>query len=219
MMPAMKSVLPMLLTVLASIALADVPRKPPITQYSGLWNNSPFTTKPIVENGPPEDDVFEDYTLAGVSPVKGGYRVTLMKRNDPSDRTFVYSNDPQPTHSFKILSVERDSDKARSTVVHMMSGSRRGTVTYDEKLLTIAAPKPPQQNPNSKAPQMRGRPVTPVNIKSGAAAVGQAAPGQAGQATQASPRAPRPRVIGPPPAPQSAPQSDNQRPDLRNIQR
>lgn len=211
----MKRIQRTLLSLLAVTvcADADVPRKALLSKYRGLWDNSPFTTKPIVDNGPAQDDAFEDYTLAGVSPVQGGYRVTLMKRNDPSDRTFVYPNDPQAKHGFRILSVERDPNTPRSTVVRMKSGSRIGTVTYDEKLLTIAAPKPQQGKIQNRPVQQGGRNI-PVNNQAGSNVQTGTTP--ANPTTQGAPRAPRPRVIGPPPTPNNTSNS-NDRAQRRNI--
>lgn len=191
------------LLISAGWAAADLPRKAPLTKYQGLWTNSPFTTKPPPdEGGPPPPNPLEDYALAGVSPIQGGYRVTIINKKKPDERKYVYSDQANASHGFKILSVERDPANVRGTVVHMMSGSTKGTVTYDEKLLTISTPAP-QQPPN---PGAQGKPA----VHGGAAQV----PNQPGVQPGANPqnpqnnqsggvRAPRPRVIGPPPVPQA----------------
>ena len=173
------------------LASADLPKKAPITKYSNLWTNSPFTSKPPPPAPPDEAPAFEDYALTGVSPIQGGYRVTLMDKKQPDQRIFVYSDDPNPKHGFKILGVTRDPDKPRGTVVRLSSGTQTGTVTYDDKLMTLAAPK--VQNPPQAQPQIPGQPMPQPALQ----------PGQMPQ------RQPRPRVV-PPPVPVQAGQAQPQ---------
>lgn len=185
------------LFVLTGWVSAELPRKAPLTKYRNLWQNSPFTTKPVDIGGPPPPSVLDDYALAGVSPIKGGYRVTIINKKNPDERVYVYSDQPEASHGFKIESVERKAGDMRGTVVHMMSGTQKGTVSYDEKFLTIAAPAPAQQ----AADRSKGRDGV---VRPGGGNAVPTMPAQAGAANpQASPRAPRPRVIGPPPAPQA----------------
>jgi hypothetical protein len=159
------------------LACADVPKKVPITNYSNLWTNSPFTSKPPPPPPPDEAPVFEEYALSGVSPIEGGYRVTLIEKKQPDKRIFIYSDDPNPPKGFKILGVTRKADDPRGTVVRMSSGSQTGTITYDDKLMALAAPKPQAV----QQPQIPGQPPQPVL--------------QPGQMPQ---RQPRPRVVPPP---------------------
>ena len=56
-----------LLLFLASLASAALPKKAPITKYSGLWTNSPFTAKPPPPEAGPENNPLDDYALIGVS--------------------------------------------------------------------------------------------------------------------------------------------------------
>ena len=210
------------LALLTGWAFGEVPRKAPLTKYQGLWTNSPFTTKPpIGDGGPPPPNPLDDYALAGVSPVKGGYRVTIINKKKPEERKYVYSDQEQSSHGFKILSVERDAKNVRGTVVHMMSGSQKGTVSYDDKLLTISTPAPAQQPPQAKG---QGNPQHPT--AHGAAQVPHqpGAPAANPQGQPAQPggvRAPRPRVIGPPPMPQTpaTPQNNPSTPAERPLRR
>lgn len=176
----MKSAFRMLLLVLATAgwAAADLPKKTPKTKYRGLWENSPFTSKPPPPEEGPVVNPLEDYALAGVSPITGGYRVTLLNKKKPEERIFVFSDDVNPKHGFKILGVERKSGDPLGTVVRLSSGPVTGSVSYDDKLLTItqAAPKPPQAQPGH--PAIPGQPML-----------------QPGQMPQ---RQPRPRVVPPP---------------------
>ncbi len=172
---------------LAGWAAADLPRKVPKSKYSGLWTNSPFTTKPVVEGGPPPPNPLDDYALAGVSPISGGYRVTVLNKKKPEERIFIYSDDPNPKHGFKILAVTRKDGDPLGTVVRLSSGSQTGTVSYDDKLLTLAQAPAPKPNQPGQPQAQPGQPQ-PAQLQ----------PGQM--------RQPRPRVVPPPVPGQTTPQ-------------
>lgn len=187
------------LLALTGLAEAALPKKAPISRYTSLWTNSPFTSKPPPPEAGPENNPLDDYALIGVSPITGNdrYRVTLINKKKPDERITVDSD--ETVSGFKILGVTRKSGNPLGTVVRMSSGTTTGTVAFDEKLLTVVAAKPPAQ---VAPPQVPGQPPQP------------APPGQAQPARQ-----PRPRVV-PPPAPQAgapaqpAPQP-SQRPSRR----
>jgi hypothetical protein len=173
----------LLLLALAGLAAADLPKKAPISRYTSLWTNSPFTSKPPPPGPGEVADPLGDYALIGVSPITGndGYRVTLINKKKPDERITVDSN--KTVGGFKILGVTRKPGDPLGTVVRMSSGTTTGTVAFDEKLLTVVAAKaPPAQ---VAPPQVPGQPAQPVP------------PGQAQPIRQ-----PRPRVV-PPPAPQA----------------
>jgi hypothetical protein len=164
-------------------AMADLPRKAPIGKYTGLWTNSPFTSKPPPPEQGPVVNPLEDYALAGVSPIGGGYRVTMLNRKNPTERIVVDSD--KPSGGFKILAVNRKAGDPLGTVVSMTSGSIKGTVAFDESMLTLTPPPaavPKLQLPPGVQPQ----------------------PGQPPQPGQAPARQPRPRVVPPPTVPNPA---------------
>ena len=190
----------LLLLALTGVAAADLPKKAPLSRYTSLWTNSPFTSKPPPPEAGPENNPLDDYALIGVSPINdnNGYRVTLINKKKPDERITVDSD--ETVSGFKILGVTRKPGDPLGTVVRMSSGSMTGTVSFEENLLTVAAAKAP---PQAAPPQVPGQPPQPVP------------PGQAQPLRQ-----PRPRVV-PPPAPQAgaaaqptAPQS-SQRPFRR----
>jgi hypothetical protein len=171
-------------TLLISLGLigwvaADLPRKAPLTKYSRLWSDSPFTSKPPPP--PPGEEVnpLEDYALCGVSPIPSGYRVTLLNKKNPEERIVVDSD--RPKEGFSILSVSRKAGDPLGTVVRMSSGSVTGTVAFDEAHLAPVAPAapaaPPKGPPGLQLPGQPGQPLQP------------------GQIPQ---RQPRPRVVPPP---------------------
>ena len=170
----------LLLLAFSGLAAADLPNKAPISRYTSLWTNSPFTSKPPPPEAGPLNNPLDDYALIGVSPISGNdsYRVTLINKKKPDERITVESN--KTATGFKILGVTRKPGNPLGTVVRMSSGSMTGTVGFDEKLLIIPAAKPPQIAP----------PLVP----------GQLAPVAA--AGQVPARQPRPRVV-PGPAPQT----------------
>ncbi len=166
---------------LAGAAFADLPKKAPLSRYSSLWSNSPFTSKPPPAEAGAASNPLDDYALIGVSPIGGtGYRVTLLNKKKPDERITVDSDKPSKD-GFKILEVIRKAGDPLGTTVRMNSGSMTGTVAFDTKLLTLAAaPKAAVQPPQPGQPPVPGQP----------------------QPQPANPnlRQPRPRVV-PPPAP------------------
>lgn len=177
-------------------AADDLPRKAPIGKYTSLWTNSPFTSKPPPPEAGPAVNPLEDYSLGGVSPISGGYRVTLLNKKKPEERIVVDSD--KPSGGFKILAVNRKAGDALGTVVRLSSGSVTGTVSFDQSMLKLAAAPaaaPPQPNnlPPGVPPQ-----VTP--------------PPQPGQPAL---RQPRPRVVAPPPPAANQPRPQPVQPAIR----
>ena len=173
----------LVLALAAWAAAADLPKKAPLTKYTGLWTNSPFTSKPPPPETGPVVNPLEDYALAGVSPVRSGYRVTLLNKKKPEERITVDSDNLKS--DFKILKVTRKAGDPLGTVVLMQSGTVKGPVTFDEKLLALAAPPAPKVPAAATAPGQPGQPQL--------GQPGQPQPGQPGQSRQ-----PRPRVVPPP---------------------
>ena len=185
----------LLLAGTAASCLADIPRKAPITQYTSLWTNSPFTSKPPPPPPPETVNPLEDYALIGVSPVGKGHRVTLINKKEPDRRLVIFSDRPND-ENMKILGVERKPGNPLGTVVRMQSGSVTGSVAFEQEFLTLKAPPPPEQQ---APPGTQGRP-------------GQ--PGDPNQAAGDSPRQARPRIIQPTAAPgQAQPQANQAQPN------
>jgi hypothetical protein len=194
----MKVFLTLLLAAFVCLpAHANIPKKQPLVKYTGLWTNSPFTAKPPEVQAAPPVNPFEDFTLTGIAPVPGGHRITIMSKKNPDVKRII---EPGGTSEFKVVSVNRNPEKALGTSVVLSSGSIQGTVTFEPELITLkaapAAPAAPQGN--QKLPPGVNTTVT-IN----------------GQAT---PRAPRPRIV-PPPAPAATQQPQNQTPGGTRINR
>ncbi len=165
---------------------ADIPRKAPLTRYTGLWTNSPFTSKPPPPESAPTINPLEDFTLTGIAPVPGGYRITIISKKDPDLKEII---EPGSKSDYKIVSVNRTPGNALGTTVVLSAGNVQGTVAFEPEMLVLKAPPAPQQ------PQ-------PANLPPGAE------PSKKDQNN--SQRQPRPRIVPPPqPAAKSNTQSND----------
>ncbi|MBK1882945.1 hypothetical protein JIN85_10990 [Luteolibacter pohnpeiensis] len=165
---------------MATLLSAEVPRKAPITRYTKLWTESLFTTKPPPLTAQEEKNPLEDYTLAGISPISDGYRITVLNRKNPEDRISFDSNDSKA--AFKLVSVKK-GDRPMDTVVRLSAGSKTGTVRFEPELLTLkAAPIQQPNNPNPNAAQL------PPGVTNNANQ----------NANNGNVRQPRPRAVPPP---------------------
>ena len=198
----MRIFLTLLLAAFACLpAHANTPKKQPLVKYTGLWTNSPFTSKPIEVGPGPAVNPFDDFTLTGIAPIPGGHRITIVSKKNPDVKRVI---EPGGTDEFKVVSVNRNPEKALGTTVVLSSGSIQGSVTFEPELITLkaapAAPAAQQGDPNlppgvtnPNLPPGVNTPPTPNQNPNG----------------QAAPRAPRPRIV-PPPAPAAAQQPQNQ---------
>ncbi len=144
----------LLLVALTGLNAAELPKKAPLSRYSGLWTNSPFTAPPKPVDDGPVINPFEDLVLKGIAPIAGGYLITLINKKNPAET--VPPIDTDRPSEYKVLSIERDPDKPLGTVVYLSRGTQTGSVTFDEKL---SMPKPAAPKPANKQP---GRPPVPV---------------------------------------------------------
>lgn len=150
--------LPLFLLILAATAAAGAPKAVPAGAYQSLWTHSPFTSPAPIVAPVPVADPFANYALAGVSPVAGGYRVTLLDRTQPEERIVLPDN-----LDFKILSVRYDSTNPLATTVRLSTGAVAGTVSFDSKLLTLktASTSSPPGQAAADAPSNGGRAPRP----------------------------------------------------------
>lgn len=189
------------LLALTGVALAETPKKAPLSKYTRLWTDSPFTTKPVIDDNKVEVNPLEDYALVGVSPIADGFRVTLMNKKTPDERIYVESG--KTVEGFKILEVVKKAGDPLGTVVRMMSGTMTGTVAFDEKLLTLKTAAPPAAGGRPGQP---GQPVQPGQPGQPVQPGQTIQPGQPGQPVP-TPQI-RPRVV-PPPTAGAAPTPQN----------
>ena len=189
-----------LLAAILTTAMAtaqDIPAMPAEGKYASLWNNSPFTSKPVIvaPEAAPEVNPLEDYALIGITPVTGGHVVTLINRTNTEKRIMLDSRWPERNKDFKVVGVNRKAGDPLGTTVTISTGRITGTVAFEEELLTITPPQAARApQPNAQQP---------------------GAPGQPAQLNNPV-RAPRPRVVAPPTTspgqPQGRPQTIPGRP-------
>lgn len=196
-----------ILTTLSFLAIgitagiADIPKKVPNYQYAGLWTDSPFTSKPPEPETVQPVNPLNDFTLTGIAPVPGGYRVTIISKKDPTVKEVISPGGNSP---FKVVSVNRNPGQSLGTTVVLSSGSMQGTVSFEPDLVTVNAPPTaaaPKQDPQAQQPN-----TPPGGIPN----------------TKQQNGGPRPRIV--PPTTQSNGKKsnnnndrkkDNQRPDRR----
>lgn len=197
----------------AGVAGAEVPKKVPLSTYTNLWNNSPFTNKPPPVTAVEPPSAFDDWALTGVSQVNGGYLATLHHKKNQGeslvikpDRVIKYLADgtaeelkPGESGAFKIDRVEYSKKGWTETMVHLSAGGRTGTVKFDDKALVPKAAAAPQQQrgqqgmngQNNGQNGQNGQP--PMNNNGQVQPVPQPANPQAPAATTPQVRPPRPR--------------------------
>jgi hypothetical protein len=156
------------LTGLACAALSvcafgdDVPRKQPVGRYATLWTNSPICEPPPPP--PPVEVISEldDFTLAGVSPVNGGYSVILINKKERDKRVHLLPGMAN-SEGFTVKSVRQDPVSSKNTTVEVATANgKAGWVGYEEKYLALK-PGAAAANPAAKpAATPGGRPPNPA---------------------------------------------------------
>lgn len=124
--------------MLCSISLAQVPEKKPHQFYSGLWLNSPFTTKPIVTGDTKMSNPLDDYHLTGIAPIEGGYRITIANKKDKNAKKIII--EPGNDSGFEVVSVNRNPEISLGTTVTLKKGSMEGVVRFEPNLVVLNAP-------------------------------------------------------------------------------
>lgn len=135
---------------LCQLALGSAPTSVKPDRYGRLVNDSPFGTKRDIPK-PAAPDLFADYSLAGVTPLEGGYLVSLFNKKKPEERISIPGN----FLGLSVVEVRPGNDGPLSTTVVISKGSDVGVIGFDEKLLVLKTPataKPKATNPNVQMP-------------------------------------------------------------------
>lgn len=130
-----------LLTALSGGAMGGVVEKKSGASYSHLWTNSPFT-EPKREMVSPVQDPFEPYSLTGIAPIPGGYRVTLLDRRNPEVRIVL----PEAA-GLKLVSVQYSAQRPLDSTVRLSLDGKEGLVRFDPNLLKPAGNPGPKNAP------------------------------------------------------------------------
>jgi len=178
----MKPLLPACLGLLAIGSLAAAPPKSPnLTRYQKLWTDSPFTSDPVVQSGPPPENPLNDYALGGISKLKEGYYAILIDKKSPDKKVVIKPGDD---NEFKIEHVNWAERGWRETTVMVRHGMNTATLAFDNKLLE--AKSKAAQNRQQQGQQQAQQPNLPPGVKPPQNPRGK------------GPRPPRPRVVVPP---------------------
>jgi hypothetical protein len=150
-----------LLPALSLPAFSAEPSKIQSGSYADLWNKSPFTVPPaVVDEVKEEENPLEDYTLAGVCQMKGGWFVVLInKKNRDEPRVRIKPDSPND-EGFQIVSVKNGKDRLETKVEIKTRGGKTGWVEYDEKFIAVkqAAPAAPPRQQQGHVPPVPQRP-------------------------------------------------------------
>lgn len=150
------------IALLATVAVADVPRPQPVSRYTELWTKSRITSKPdpvTVE----ETNILDDYVLLSVTPLGDDYMVSIKNtKNATEGRIRIYPGESNEA-GFSVKSVEQSSDYL-ATKVTLVHDGKVGVVEYDEKFLALKKPPAaaPRQAPakNQKGNNRTAKPST-----------------------------------------------------------
>jgi hypothetical protein len=148
---------PLSFTLICSLLIpllhaSEVPQKLPISSYSRLWTSSPFTAKPPEKIDAPIVNPLSDFTLTGIAPVPGGYRITIANKKNIRDKIVI---EPGLNNGYTVLAVNRNPEIPLGTTVTLSKGNAQGVVQFEPNLITLnTAPKgaPNPNNPNQLLP-------------------------------------------------------------------
>jgi hypothetical protein len=84
----------------------------------------------------------EDFTLGGVSPIPGGYRVTVFPKTGNLDRILLDSGETASRH--RNPSVEFNAADPLDTVVYLKSGGLTAPLRFDRQARSTPSRNPPR---------------------------------------------------------------------------
>lgn len=144
---------------------ANTPKKLTPQTYSGLWLNSPFTTKPAVINNAPAENPFKDLHLLGIAPVEGGYRIVISHKKDQNTPKIII--EPGTPSPYEVIAVNRNPAERFGTTITLRKDSFEGIVRFEPSLVVTNNPtvnKPNNQLPPGFDPNQQKQPGQPNQI-------------------------------------------------------
>lgn len=207
-MTSMKALICMI--ALTATALAEPPVKKSLGEYSPLWTNSFFTSKPPPQGPNEAESAFTDWSLGGVSPVDGGYMITLFNRKKPemtmtitpkraitNDGTTMETSEPGKGGTFSFVKVEQGKTSWKETKVTLMAGGKVGVLGFDTKSIIPKASAAPAGNRQGQPGQPQPAPGgVQVNVPPPSTPP-QVTPVNGANPNNQNNRVPRPRVVPP----------------------
>jgi hypothetical protein len=129
-----------LLALIPCIASAAAPRKPLPGRYAALYQSSPFTTPaPPTINPMAMVNPLDEWALGGVSKFPDGYFVILINKKRPDEKVVIQ---PGQSSDYEVIEVSDGGRDYTGTQVKLRYQKNTiGTVTFDQKLLTVKSPE------------------------------------------------------------------------------
>ena len=146
----------------AGEALADPPKKPQFMQYKRLWENSPFTIKPVIAPKVTASPLERDWMLGSIRPSGEGYSVTLINKKDRKDRVRFLPG--VSAGDFQLIDVKQDTKDPKNSRVKIKKGSQEAWIAYDTQLIKVRTSKPTTK---TSASGKGGTAKTPIPGQSG----------------------------------------------------
>lgn len=130
----------LILTFIPTILFAAAPKKPLPSRYAALYNSSPFTTPaPPPINQMAMINPLDDWALGGVSKFPDGYFVILLNKKRPDEKVIIQ---PGSASEYEVIEVvDGGRDYTGTQVKLRYQKNIIGTVTFDQKLLSVKSPE------------------------------------------------------------------------------
>lgn len=130
----------LILTLIPTVMFAAAPKKPLPGRYAALYNSSPFTTPaPLPINQMAMSNPLDDWALGGVSKFPDGYFVILLNKKRPDEKVVIQ---PGSASEYEVIEVvDGGRDYTGTQVKLRYQKNIIGTVTFDQKLLSVKSPE------------------------------------------------------------------------------
>lgn len=129
-----------ILWLMPSLLMAAAPKKPLPGRYAALYTSSPFTTPaPPAMNQMAMVNPLDEWALGGVSKFPDGYFVILLNKKRPDEKVIIQ---PGSASDYEVIEVvDGGRDYTGTQVKLRYQKNVVGTVTFDQKLLSVKSPE------------------------------------------------------------------------------
>jgi len=152
-----------------TVASGELPKKQPGSRYARLWLNSPFTTKPVVEQQS-RIGLEQDWALAGVSQLgEDRFFVTIVNKKDTSVRARVTNDGSKSVETgaegFSVSKVEVSPRDYLQTKAYVNFDGQSAWLSFDEKLSLRSKSAPVVKRPPTTTNRPTNLPIPGLNTK------------------------------------------------------
>jgi hypothetical protein len=139
-----------------SLALDDIPKRPPFDRFTALMNKSPFAVATAAVDVE-KPNFAKDLYLANAAKLSDADMITVQSAVDRNMKEYLTTKGPNE-HGFSIVSIDW-SEKPAETKATISKDGVAATIGFNQALMA-QAPQP-MQPPNPSAP---GQPTIPSYI-------------------------------------------------------